>query len=197
MKSKISLVVIIIFVVAFGATVFTGQMQSAKQTVVSATTNSSGITQIPTSVLYDRMFRLIISFRAKAEIQKLKGERVTLMKTYFKDEAKLSDEDNEILENTATEFIKEVRTIDDEAGEIIAQGRDLFPDGEVPNGQQVPPPPKELANLQKKRNDLALKYRDELSQLLGSKAFSNIDDFVHGNFAANFQSIPLSAVPQN
>lgn len=182
----------IILAVVITTIAFSGQMQSAKQTIVSATADSQGNPQIPTFVLYDRMFRTIIRVRAIAETQRLKGERVTLMKTYFKDEAQLSDEENEILEQLATEFIEAVQPINDEAGELIGQIRETFPDGIVPNGEQVPPPPKELENLQNKRNDLALEYRTRLEKSLGNK-FADFDNFMHGGFASNFQSVTPSS----
>lgn len=195
MKRKEILTVVIVLTIAIGAIAFSGQMQSAKQSTNSVTTTSTGNPQIPTSVLYDQMFRIIISFRRRATIQKLKGERITLMKTYFKEEAQLTDQENEILEQVATEFIVAVQPIDDRAAELIAQGRQAFPDNIVPYGQIVPPPPEELTSLQVKRNELALKYRNQLSELLGSHSFSKIDDFVQGNFASNFQTVPLSAGP--
>lgn len=127
MKRKEILTVVIVLTIAIGTIAFSGQMQSAKQSTTSATTTSNGNPQIPTSVLYDQMFRLIISFRGKARVQKLKGEKITLMQTYFKEEAQLSEQENEILEQVATEFIIEVQPIDDQAGELIAQTERLFP----------------------------------------------------------------------
>ena len=195
MKRKEILTVVIVLTIAIGAIAFSGQMQSAKQSITTTTTTSNGNPQIPTSVLYDQMFRIIISFRRRATIQKLKGERITLMKTYFKEEANLTDQENEILEQVATDFIVAAQPIDDRAGELIAQGRSAFPDNIVPNGQIVPPPPKELGVLQADRNELAMKHRDKLSELLGSDSFSKLDNFVQGNFASKFQTVPLSAGP--
>ena len=195
MKRKEILTVVIVLTIAIGAIAFSGQMQSAKQSITTTTTTSNGSPQIPTAVLYDQMFRLIINFRRKATIQKLKGERITQMKTYFKEEAQLNDQENEILEQVATEFIVAAQPIDDRAGELIAQGRRAFPDNIVPKRQIVPPPPEELATLQQQRNNLALQYRNRLSELLGSDKFKVLDSFVQGSFESNFQTVPLSAGP--
>lgn len=67
--------------------------------------------------------------------------------------------------------------------------RESFPDGYVQDGQELPPPPQALFDLQEKRNALALKYRDRLADRLGSKAFEQFDNFVKSKFAENFRSI--------
>ncbi len=145
--------------------------------------------QIPPQILYDQMFRLIVAFNRKAEIQRLKGETITSLPSYFKEEAHLSDQENEILQQVALEFLQEVKPIDDQATILITQIRESFPDGVIPEGQQVPPPPPELANLQDERNSAAIKYRDRLNELLGNARFADFDRFVQGSFAENFRAI--------
>lgn len=86
-----------------------------------------------------------------------------------------------------------MQPIDDRAVVLIAEAWEAFPDGVVPEGQNVSQPP-ELFGLQAQRNALALRYRDRLNDLLGSKRFGKFDVFVQGDFASKFQSIQT---PQN
>ena len=167
--------------------------QTAKTTFSSTNPEpNSAQTNIPTYILYDRVFRLVISFKKKAELQKIRGERITLIQNYFKDETQLTDQQNKILEQVAIEFLQKVQPIDTQAQVLMAQVWQLFPDDLVPAGKKVPPPPPELANLQGQRNDLALSHRDRLKELLGNSKFSEFDNFVQGRFASSFQTISIT-----
>ncbi len=151
--------------------------------------NAQTFSQIPSHILYDQLFRLVINFRKKAEEQRLTGESVTSLKDYFKDEAKLTDSQNQKLEQLAIEYLQEVEPIDRQARQIIDQLRRQFQDGWVNEGQQVPPPPIELAALQEQRNALAVSYQEKLQELFGKDDFESFDNFVRQNFAQNFQAI--------
>ena len=142
---------------------------------------------IPDYVLYDSLFRMDISFRGKALGQQLAGQNVTSLRHFFKDEAKLSDEQDRILEQTAIDFIQAVEPIDAQARQILAKVRGQFPDGVIPIGQQLPPPAAELTDLQSKRNEIALSYRDKLSDSLGKEVFGEFDEYIHKSFISNFQ----------
>ena len=141
--------------------------------------------QIPPQILYDQMFRLVISFRKKAEIQHLTGEKATTLTNYFKEEVRLTDQENEILQQVAIQFIQQAYPVDDQATVLIEQIRESFP-----NVEQIAAP-KELTDLQTQRNALALYYRNRLSELLGGAKFGEFDTFMQGGFAAGFQSFSL------
>lgn len=143
---------------------------------------------IPSHVLYDSLFRMDISFRRKALEQELTGQPVTSLKSYFKDEVALTDAEDKILEQTAIDFLKEVEPIDKRAKEILAQYRELYVDGVVPDGQQIPAPPAELGTLQQQRNTAALNNREKLRNGLGESRFTVFDGFVQQEFSTNFQS---------
>lgn len=148
----------------------------------------SAIETIPDHVLYDSLFRLEVSFRRKALEQELTGQPVTSLKTYFKDRANLTDEENEILRQTAIDFIQEIRPIDTQARQITANIREQFLYGEVPRGSEVSQPPAGLVDLQNQRNQIVLQKRDKLSDSLGKKAFEKLDAFMHKEFTSNFQA---------
>lgn len=146
----------------------------------------SAVEAIPDQVLYDSLFRMDVSFRRKALEQELTGQPVTSFKTYFKDSANLTDEENEILRQTAIDFVQEIVPIDTQARQITANFREQYLYGEVPAGGEVAPPPAELGDLQNRRNEIVLRQRDKLSDLLGKAAFEKLDEFIHKDFASNF-----------
>lgn len=190
MKTKVKIITFLVLVIAVMFTVLTNKSQFWGNFFrLESTARGQNTSQISSSILYDQLFRLVVKFQAKAEIQKLTGENVTALKDYFKDSAKLSDSQNQILLQTASEYIQAVEPIDAQAREIISQFRQQFQDGWINEGQQAPPPPAELETLQEQRNALALTYRDNLKNLLGEKAFEEFDEFIQDGFAQNFQAI--------
>jgi len=181
MKNKIT--IISVLVIALMTLVFSSQSPLADKSFgIEQKVQAQSAYQIPPQILYDQMFRLVISFRKQAEIQQLTGERVTTLTNHFKDEAQLTDRENEILQQAALEFLQQVQPLDDQAIVLIAQVREANPDA-----QQIAPP-QELTDLQQQRNALALSYRNLLSERLGGAAFGEFDNFMQGSFAAGFQS---------
>lgn len=143
---------------------------------------------IPEHVLYESIFRMDLSFRRKALEQELSGQTVTSLKTYFKDEFGLNDEEDDLLRQTAIEYLEDIEPVNAQAIQLLAQLREQFQDGEIPDGQFVPAPPPALADLQSQRNSIALQSRDKLANRLGKK-FEMFDGLVKTRFAANFQSL--------
>lgn len=146
------------------------------------------LSTVPDHVLYDSLFRMDVSFRRKALEQQLTGQPVTSLQSYFKNSANLTDQENEVLKLTAIEFLEEIEPIDTRARQITAEIREQYLYGEVPAGGEVAPPPAELGDLQNRRNEIVLKKREELSELLGKDAFEKLDKFMHKEFAENFQA---------
>lgn len=178
---------------------------SAKQTTVfaptpqrkSELTSASQKAEVPPEyILYDQVFSLIVIFKKKAEEQEAKGEAVTQFRSYFKDEAKLTAQEDDFLTQTANNFNQEVRILDAQAEVIIEQLRQQFPIGSLPEGQLIQPSP-ELLQLQEQRNKLALHHRNQLRDLLGEDKFNEFDNFVKGKFASGFRAMPLSSLPNS
>lgn len=143
---------------------------------------------IPEHVLYESIFRLDLSFRRKALEQELSGQTVTSLKTYFKDEFGLNDEEDDLLRQTAIEYIEDIEPVNAQAIQLLAQLREQYQDGAIPDGQSVPAPPPGLEDLQNQRNSIALQSRDKLANRLGKK-FEMFDELVKTRFADNFQSL--------
>ena len=180
---------IVIAVLLFGLILVSGLTRTSAELTSTPAAPAGPTPQVPDHVLWESVFRLDLSFRRKALEQELSGKAATGLKTYFMDEIGLKPEEDNILRETAIEYLVALQPIDAQAIQLLAELRESFPDGYVQDGQEVPPPPQALFDLQGERNALALNYRDRLADRLGSKAFEQFDNFVKSKFAENFQSI--------
>jgi len=189
MKKKNTITIILVLAVTVMTLTFGSQSPLTKE-LFDFEANAESVSQIPNHILYDQVFRLVISFKRKAEIQQLQSERVTTFPGYFKEEARLTEQENKILQQVALEFLQEAQPVDDQAAVSIEQLRQTSPD------EQQISPPLQLTDLQQQRNALVLHYRDRLNQLLGSGRFGEFDNFVRGSFASGFQAIQDSSAPQ-
>ncbi len=150
--------------------------------------------EIPDHVLYEAIFRMVFSLNNLARTQEASGENVTISNTYFTDEAKLSAQDNDFLSITANSYNEEIKLIDAEAEVEINKLKQQFSAKSNLNQQLIQPSPR-LLELQEQRNNIALKYRERLGNLLGEESFGVLDSFVKTNFAAGFRVLPVSLLP--
>jgi hypothetical protein len=149
--------------------------------------------EVPENVLYDQMFRLIVEFKKKAEEQATKGEQITPLRDYFQREAQLSDEQTRILQDVAKKFVDEVSLIDAQAKVIIENIRAGVPRGQPITDKKILEPPVELRELQKKREELALQYRDHLRDLFGTEQFEKFQKFVQEKMSSVITVVPVSS----
>ena len=137
--------------------------------------------EIPEYVLYEQTFRLVVKFKKKAEEREATGEVAGGLQDYFQKEAKLNDEQTELLQETAARFVEEVSVIDAQARVVIENIRANFSQTQQLNDKKNIEPPAELKELQKKREELALRYRDNLRDSFGADQFQNFQNFVEQN----------------
>jgi hypothetical protein len=84
-----------------------------------------------------------------------------------------------------------VKQLDAKAKKIIDELYARYPGGQVPAGEQLPPPPPELQQLQRMRDYSALRARHRLQKELGEHGFKQVDDFLKLNFAPNVRPAPI------
>lgn len=185
MNQKLGLLSIVLLLL--GSLIFGSEQLAAGFASILPDYNSTP--KIPDNVLYESIFRLDLTFQRNAKEQKLAGEPVTPLINYFKEQLELTDEENELLHKIAAEFAEAVSPTDKRANEIINGIRKQFPGGRIEPGQEVPQPPKELADLQAKRDWLVLDYRDRLHNALGSEKFASVDFLVKNKFSKSFAAI--------
>lgn len=193
MKNKKFSMFVIALIVSASAIAFGNQTRFSYPPLsfVSSFFEQSAQADIPDHVLYDKLFRMIVSLNEKSKSDKIDVERRGGLAGYFKNRAKLNNEENEILQNTAAAYIQQVNLIDERARTVIDQARNAVRSGLISREQ---PPPVELLNLQKQRDELALQFRDRLKESLGAEAFDRFDGFIRGEFASRIQAVPLSSI---
>lgn len=138
--------------------------------------------EVPEYILYEQTFRLVVKFKKKAEERQAIGEVSAPLRDYFQKEAKLNDEQTGLLQETAARFLEEVSVIDTQARVEIENIRANF--SQTPQlRDKIIEPSAKLKELQKKREELALRYRDYLRDSLGSEQFQSFQNFVEQNMS--------------
>ena len=135
-------------------------------------------------LLYRQLFHHVLALKKKVSEAEKKGDDTTQFRTHFQRNAKLTDAETALLEQTALEYEQTEKNLDAQAKTIIAAYRAQFVNGQVPNGQTPPPPPSQLRVLSQERDALTLRGRDRLRAAFGSD-FDRFDSFVKTRIQAN------------
>lgn len=190
-------VVFCLIAVCIGAFALLGNKRVAGNPSVSGGTNPSGErgtrqdplpATAPEHVVYGQFFRHLIALKKQAKDNELKSKKQSKLRTHYKDKIGLKDDKAQILDNIADECVREMAQTDEKAKKIIDEAHSRFPGGKIPQGQQLPAPPKELKKLQRDRDMSILKARQKLRKKLGDYEFQLIDDYIKINFARQIKS---------
>lgn len=111
------------------------------------------------------------------------GEKGDSLRGYVKDQASLSDEEAEKLDEIAATCVEEVSRQDAKAIAVIQTFQSQFPGGKIPAGVKIPPPSKELKALQQERNEIILAARNKLVTDLAETGFNRVAKFVKSSIA--------------
>jgi len=186
MTKKLAIFVIGAVLLSITAFAFSSQVNSIAQS--SAQNNAP---EVPDSVVYRHLFRHVAAFKAKADELERQGKDAKHLHGFFKRKADLSDEQARMLEQIASQCALEIKAIDERAKPIIEAYKAQYPNGQVPHGQQPAPPPAELQQMTKERNDLTLRKRDELRAAFGEEAFGRFHEFVKNKVAPNVNQVSI------
>lgn len=144
---------------------------------------------IPSQAVYFQLFRQVAALEAKAVESPANADKYRVL---YRNLAGLTEAQNAILLKTAVDCTRQVDTLDARAKTIIASFRAQFPNGQIPPGKTLPPPPPELLQLQKDRDSTILRFRDQLRTAFGEAAFTRFDTFVQGNIGSKMTVSRLS-----
>lgn len=136
---------------------------------------------IPPQAVYFQLFRQIAVLEAKAVESPTNAGQY---RAVYRNLAGLTDTQNAVLLKTAVDCTRQVDTLDARAKTLIASFRAQFPNGQIPQGKTLPPPPPELLQLQKDRDATILRFRDQLRTAFGEATFTRFDSFVQGNIGS-------------
>lgn len=100
------------------------------------------------------------------------------LRTYVQLRARLNSEEARLLDEIASTCVQQVSQQDHEALAVIEKFRAQFPDGRVPKGIKLPPPPPELKAMQQQRDAIILGARDRVRSVLGDIGFNKVNTFI-------------------
>lgn len=185
MSKKLIVLIIGIGLLGGIALIFSSPMSSTAQT--SAQTNPP---ETPDYVPYLFVFRQAASFQAQANELERQGKNASHLRGFFKHKADLSDYEAQMLDQIAAQCAFEIKLLDERAKPIIEAYKANYPNGQVPHGQKLPPPPAELRQLTIERNNLVLRKRDELRAAFGEEAFGRFQKFIKNKVVPSSTLIP-------
>ena len=146
----------------------------------------------PEHVIYSQLFHHVVATKQIADEEEKKGKDVKHLRSLFQEEADLSEYQARVLDNVASDCVKEANKLDAKAQAIIDKYRAKYLKGKIPKGETLPPPPNELKEMQEERNKLILKFRDRLFIELGEEGTYKFKQFVEKKVATSVRSTPSS-----
>ena len=132
---------------------------------------------VPDEIVYFILFNHLVGLKAQAEKESLAGKKPINYLELYKQQANLDDYQSQFLFQTADDCINAIKPINEEAKRLIDEARANFPDGKLNSPEDLPPPPKELEDLQKQKNQTVLNYKGILENYLGAVKFAEFDQF--------------------
>jgi len=115
---------------------------------------------VPEHVFYEQLFSLLVALNNSDDYQK---------------QAALTDVQRSSLERTAKECQREIAAQDAKAQITIRALREKRTNQKPPDSF-LPPPPPEIAELQRERDAIVLRHRDRLREALGEDAFRRVTE---------------------
>src|SRR5205085_1056199 len=173
--NRIALVILCATCLSIGVFALSGSPQITKGPALAANNVSP---DIPEHVIYRQIFHQVVAFNEYADQLESQGKDSSSVRTIYKRQAELTDEQALILGRIAAECERDVKQQDLKAKVIIDAYKAQYPDGRVPDGQSPAPPSPELASMQAERNAIILRARDRLRASLGEEEFSRFESFV-------------------
>lgn len=138
---------------------------------------------IPEAVIYSILFHYVVDVKAQAEEVARSGKDASSLSSHFRRAANLDDRQARILDEIATEVVREVESQNGKAREAIDKFKSQFPGGKVPKGVKLPPPPPELREMQQEKNAILLLGHDKLRAALGEGGYSNLTAYIRAYIA--------------
>lgn len=197
MSKKYMLVIFTFAALALSALVFDRSAGIAKPVKQDDSRPVETGHEVPEHVAYRHLFHQAHLLNEKADQAERQGksEAASSLRSIYKREAELNDEQTRLFNEVAAECEREVVEQDKKAKVIIDAFRAQYPGGRVPDGEPLPPPSPELAQMQLERNAIILRSRDRLRAALGEEEFSRFKHFVKVKIAPNIRPMSPGELP--
>lgn len=138
--------------------------------------------------IYEQMFRHYAALQNQAQAAEHEGKDGSALRSFYRREAKLTDQQDSQLNAIASDCVNELERLDARAKQVIDEARARTPGGQLKKGEMPPDPPAELSDLQQQREAKVLQARDKLHTGFGDAEFARFDGFVQQTVAANMKS---------
>jgi hypothetical protein len=146
----------------------------------------------PEQVIYSAFFHYVADLKQQAAELESEGAKGDSLRVYVQIHAGLDYEEARKLDEIASSCVEEVSQQDAKAVVVIEKFRSRFPEGKVPRGVKVPPPPPELRILQRERDAIILRARDNLRRALGDTGFNKVVEYIDRDIAPSIRAIPVN-----
>lgn len=147
---------------------------------------------IPDYEVYHQLFHSHVAMKKKAEELEKLGRDGKFLRGFYKREAKLNDEQANVLDQIASSCEEEVAKQDAKAGAAIDEALAKNGNGKLPEGTSPPEPPAKLKRLWDERNAIILRAKDHLQAAFGAQEFKRFEGFVKSNVESRMTSEPAS-----
>lgn len=185
------LTILIVCIFAFGKDPIKRNVTSD----ISQNSPASRGSAVPEFVIYGFLFKKVS--RLSEKTLELRSQGKIGLKPYYpmQKEAALSAAESIALEAIASACQREVDRQDERARIIIQAFRAKFPDGKVPKGTTLPPPPAELITMQQERDAIILQARDQLRLAFGEASFAALDNYAKFRYQPTTRPVSSDLVP--
>ncbi len=142
------------------------------------------VPSVEDEIVYFILFNHLVGLQKKSQEMSLNGIILDSNRIY-EERANLDASQSQFLFQIANDCIGAVKSVDAEAKKVIERSRAAMTKSEPESRDTVPAVPEELTNLQKKKNDTILRFRDQWKDFLGVERFSEFDSFARQMIAPN------------
>ena len=184
--TKRSLIILAALVLVSGGVLLYGTRGDAQEPVSGVKEEPK--VQVPDKVVYGIFFRQSAAFKAKADDIAKDGGDGRSLRTHFARMASLDDVQSELMDRVVADYIREAGLIDVRQKAMAEAARAKYPDGYVPNGADRERPAS-YRGFALEREQLYLRMRDQLQNVLGAETFARLDKAMRDKIAGNPQSI--------
>jgi hypothetical protein len=156
--------------------------EEKKQIKVSTDQNASRIppqpTQYPEEVMYFFLFKKLESLEDQARRAESEGRSPDNYRKHFIRKISLTESENELLKQIATNCLSELEAMDVSVREIVRRAHEDLKRNPPRRGNPPPLPPAELTVLQRQRENTILRFRDSLKTSLGNAKFNQLHAYL-------------------
>ena len=163
------------------------QIERKKNSTSSAETNNITETsekrEVPDRIAFWFLFKKADTLEKAARKAEAENRNAVEYREFFKGKLDLTETQNKALTEIAATCVMEIEALDKQAQEIIKKGHEELKKNPPRPGDAPPAPPAELAQLQNRRENTIIQFRDLLKKSLGDDKFAETDAYVKKEIA--------------